>query len=150
MSPELITQIWLWSGLVLMVLEIFLPGLVVVFLGLANVTIALLRWFNIVEGSIETWGWWFVLSTIYLLVLRTIFARFLPGDTRKEVTSEEAWEMGTVVQVIEPVTEKEMNGRVRYSGTTWPARALDGKIETGESAQIIAKEGIGYLIRRPD
>lgn len=146
----MVTQIWFFSGFVLIVLEIFLPGLVVIFLGLANVTIAALRYAGIIEGDLATFGWWFVIAMAYVVFLRSLAAKFVPSISHKAVTADEAWIMGDQVEAISDINEENMDGRVRYQGTSWPAKMLEGRLKPGEKGHIVSREGIGFLIRLPE
>ena len=49
MSPDTITWRWLVGGIILLASELFLPGLVAMFLGLSAMVVALLRWLGVID-----------------------------------------------------------------------------------------------------
>ena len=51
MSPDTLTWIWLIGGFVLIGLELFLPGLISAFFGIAAILVALLRWTGLISGN---------------------------------------------------------------------------------------------------
>ncbi len=148
MAPQQITLVWFWVGVVLIVCEFFLPGLVVIFLGLAATSVAALRWFGLLESHPGSFTAWFFLSVAYLLLLRQLVTRFFPGEAGREVTDEDAVNLGREVEVIESVSDANMKGRIRFSGSSWPARSLNGDIPAGSRARILTRENIGYIVEK--
>ena len=146
MSPDVITWIWFVIGLALMVLELFLPGLVVCFLGLGAVLVACLRWIGLflpLEQSILAW---FITSIALLLGLRHLLVRYLPADKSYSFTDEDVEAAGMIVDVTREVISGESSGRVRYAGTTWPAVTREGKIPAGQKAKLLYRENLVWSV----
>lgn len=147
-TGTIITLVWLIAGVLLVASEVFVPGLVAVFLGLSAMVVAGVRWLGLVEGLGTSFAVWLVSSFVMVAVLRGAVKKLLPSGTTKESTNEELAAAGTVVEVLQPCDDEDMEGRIRFQGTTWPAKCLDGKIAAGEKAQIVFrdKEGLGWVI----
>lgn len=142
------TKFWLITGGVLILLEFLLPGLVVVFLGMAALTTAL----AIANGwatSIYSVSLTFVISSLfYLVFLRHLVTRFLPAETKKVETDEDKLLLGKEVTVLTTVNTANSEGRVKYSGTTWPARSEDTILYPGDKGIITGRENIALLIKK--
>ena len=80
MDIDTITWLWLICGLVLMVSEIFVPGLVVVFLGLSAILVAAGRWLGFIDGLMNSFTFWFVFSLMSVLGIRGLINKLLPGN----------------------------------------------------------------------
>lgn len=143
-----ITWIWVGSGFLFIFVELFFPGLVMLFLGLASLTIALMRFAGYVPGFMTTFTIWFFLSLLYVLFLRNFVAKIFPSDEKREVTEEDLLIYGKEVTVVKQLNDENMEGRVRYSGTEWPAQSYEGSLEPGEKGTILHREGIGFIIKK--
>lgn len=149
MEPgTILTIVWLVAGLLLIGSEVFLPGLVAVFLGAAALIVAGARWIGLIEGLGASLVVWLVSSTALILGLRGAVRRLLPAETSREEIDEALTAYGTEVEVVKTVTEDGMDGRIRYQGTSWPAMSSDGTIEPGRRARLLYrdKEGIGWVV----
>ena len=136
---------WLIIGLMLVFLQLAVPGHVLFFFG-----------FGALVTSVVTWLYTFSLalqlvvlistSIVFLLCFKKIIQNksILPvpkegGEEREEdadVLLAVAGEKGVVSSTIAPPAE----GRIKYSGTFWRASA-DEKIEEGEIIAIVRRQG---------
>ncbi len=148
MEESTVTWIWFVSGLVLIGIEFFMPGLVIIFIGLASLTIAAMRHWGFVYDFQTTFTLWFILSVLYVVLLRHFVSIFLPSSEKKAETDEESLVQGKTALVTQKINHETMEGRIRYSGTEWPARALEGPIEPGSEISILKREGIGFLVQK--
>ena len=146
MSEELITWIWLLGGLFLMLIELFLPGLVVVFLGAAAVLVAGLRWSGIVEDLPASLGVWMALSVLLVLTIRKAARRWLPSESHRDLADEDADAFGEPVEVIEECSADAPTGRIRYQGTTWPAMTIEGRLLAGQKARLVYRDNIAWIV----
>lgn len=139
---------WLIAGGVLVLLEFFMPGLVVVFLGLGA----------LLTGGVIYLGWihnpfyillCFLLASIAMLAkLRGLILRLYPSDIEKSETDEEALVVGQEAHAISHITAHDFSGRIRFAGTTWSARSVESDIHQGATVEIVGRENIHYLVRR--
>ena len=137
---------WIVAGVVLIVLELIVPGMVLVFLGAGALLVALLVWLGLVQTWVASITTWFIASLVLLLVLRGFLQRFISGDAETQSTDEEFDIYGKVVDVVEAIgPDKE--GRIRYRGTTWQAACYDNTLEAGTKAQIVCRENLIWIVQ---
>ena len=137
---------WIVAGVVLIVLELIVPGMVLVFLGAGALLVALLVWLGLVQTWVASITTWFIASLVLLLVLRGFLQRFISGDAETQSTDEEFDIYGKVVDVVEAIgPDKE--GRIRYRGTTWQAACYDNTLEAGTKAQIVCRENLIWVVQ---
>ena len=140
-------EIWALIGVGLIVAEFALPGLILVFLGLAALTVALLMAvgeFPTLAGQMTAFG---VASVAYLLGLRSLFRRWLTG--RREETGDGS---GVVARLEGQRVEGLAGfaggrGRVLLNGVKWDAESEDA-LSAGEAAIVEGKDGIRLQVRK--
>jgi membrane protein implicated in regulation of membrane protease activity len=54
--------------------------------------------------------------------------------------------MDQIVDVIEDINEDDNSGKIRFDGTSWRARSLDGTIKAGEKVRIRYRENITWIV----
>lgn len=136
---------WIVAGAVLIVLELIVPGMVLVFLGAGALLVALFVWLGLVQTWAASITTWFIASLALLLVLRGFFQRFMSGDTETQSTDEDVDAYGEVVDVVEAIGPNQ-EGRIRYRGTTWQAACYDHTLEAGTKAQIVCRENLIWIV----
>ena len=136
---------WIVAGVVLLVLELVVPGAVLVFLGAGALLVALLIWLGLIQTWVTSITAWFIVSLLLLLILRSLFQRFVSGDTERQSTDEDLDAYGEVVEVAETIAPGE-EGRIRFRGTTWQAVCYDHTLEVGTKAQIICRENLIWTV----
>lgn len=146
MNVETITWAWLIAGIILMLAEKIVPGLVVIFLGLAAVLVAAARWLGWIEGLLDSFTYWFVLSLVIVLGLRGIVSRVFPSEISLSPSSSDEDAIGRIVEVIEEIGSDHDNGRIRFRGTTWQARSEFGRVFPSQKAKIIARDNIVWIV----
>ncbi len=146
MSSDWMTMAWLIGGALLVLAELVLPGLVALFLGLAAILVAGLRWLGLVESLPATLASWMGLSVALTFGLRRWMMRLMPGERRRSVTDEGVQALGTIVEVTEAVSEDHTRGRIRYQGTTWPAQSTNGALPKGAKAQLVVRREMVWWV----
>ena len=146
MDVETITWLWLICGLVLMVSEILVPGLVVLFLGISAVLVAVGRWFGLIDGILNSFTLWFVLSLTTILGLRGIISRFVAGNVSHKSLDEVQDAIGQLVEVIEEIASDHCDGRIRFRGSTWRAQTKRGRILPGQQAKIQGRKSMIWIV----
>jgi membrane protein implicated in regulation of membrane protease activity len=138
---------WLVFGVVLVVAEVLLPGLVSVFVGLGALTVAGLLHFNYIDSVVSQLLTWFVSSTVYIFSLRLLVMRYYPTDTEKQNIDEDQAMIGQVAEVVEDIL-KEENGRIRLGEGTWKADSEDGQvIKAGGKVEVIGRKNITWIVK---
>jgi membrane protein implicated in regulation of membrane protease activity len=122
------------------------PGLVVVFLGLAAVLVGFGRWLGVWDSAMGSLTAWFVLSIVMLVVLRSLVARWLPGDVTVQPTDEDTEALGSIVEVVAEVNATDQRGRIRFQGSSWPAISLKGTLPAGQKVRLLARDNLAWVV----
>ena len=131
--------LWFALGLVLLLLELALPGLVIVFFGVGAWITALA--YLLFDLSFNSQLIVFILASILNLVLlrRLVLQKWsFPRYSRNELSEEF---IGKICTVVEQINPGPMGGKVFFRGTTWTAKA-NTNIPVGETVRIKSKESI--------
>ena len=146
LKPELI---WFLVGLLLLIFEFMLPGLIIAFFGVGAWLVALLCLLSdYVQGSINTQLIIFILASVLsLLCLRRWLKGIFMGHivSKQDMTENLEEFMGQRAVVIETITPKA-GGKVEFHGTNWAAFA-DVEIAEGSVVEIIGKENITLKVK---
>jgi membrane protein implicated in regulation of membrane protease activity len=139
--------IWFVAGLVLILSEFMLPGVVLVFFGAGAWLTALTSWLGLTPGwssQLLVFG----VSSVLLIVLlrRRLRLRFFghvggeqdPVDNLDELAGEHV----VVTRAVTP----EDGGQVEYKGAAWQARS-ETPLEVGQRAVVTAVDGITLIVR---
>src|SRR5687768_8757779 len=143
---ETITWIWLIAGIVLIATELFLPGLVVCFLGAAAIIVAVLRWFGLIPGLVESMTVWFITSIVLLIGLRHFLLKWIPSESTYDLTDEDIEAVGAIVDVVQTVSDSNQQGRIRFAGTTWPAVTREGTLLPGQKAKLLYRDNLVWVV----
>jgi membrane protein implicated in regulation of membrane protease activity len=146
LRPELI---WFLVGLVLLIMEFMLPGLIIFFFGVGAWIVAIVCLLSsYVQGSVNAQLLIFIISSVLsLLILRKwVKGVFLGHSGAKQDLKEDLKEfIGERAIVIEDISPKA-GGKVEFHGTNWEARA-DGDIAVGATVEIIGKDNITLKVK---
>jgi membrane protein implicated in regulation of membrane protease activity len=143
LKPE---YIWAMIGVLLLIMELFIPGLVIFFFGLGALLVAVLCLFWNISLNWQLLIF-LITSVVFLLGLRnwlkTIFSGF---SKRRENPSQNqpdfVGERVTVQQSITPIQP----GAVELHGTIWKARA-EVAIAAGTVVEIIGNENLTLVVK---
>ena len=147
---DLVTLAFVVVGALLLLSELFAPGLVALFLGVAALTVGGLRSIGLIESVAVSVFAWMGLSTALTVSLRNFVRKRLPGTSWKRLTDENVESLGQVVEVLESISEDEGSGRIRYQGTTWPATSTRGVIPKGRRAKLVVRQNLSWLVEPLD
>jgi membrane protein implicated in regulation of membrane protease activity len=142
-EPEVI---WCLVGLVLLLLEFVMPGLIVAFFGLGAWVVALVCLFT--EISINAQLIIFIVSSVVLLLL---LRRWLKGvffghvKSKQELTEDLKEYVGEKVIITEAILANR-RGKVEFHGTNWEAEA-DEEIAEGSLVEIVGKDNITLKVK---
>ena len=149
MNPENFFN-WFWwiLGFLLIILEFILPGLVVVFVGLGAITVAILKYWGIVDDIITQFLIWFISSIIYCFTLRILVVKMYPSDKKFHNIDEDNNIIGQAATVMN-VSDNKGNFRIKHSYSTWNARTKDGcEVKEGEEVIIIGRDSLTILVKK--
>ena len=138
--------IWCLIGLVLLLMEFVMPGLIVAFFGMGAWVVALVC--LVTEISINAQLIIFIVSSVVLLLvlrkwLKGVFFGHVKG--KQELTEDMKEYVGEKVVVTEAIGPSRP-GKVEFHGTNWEAEA-DEEIAAGSMVEIVGKENITFKVK---
>jgi len=143
-SPEII---WFVVGLVLMLSEFVMPGLIIAFFGIGAWVVAILC--IIIPGiTLNLQMFIFIIaSVVLLLALRKQLTKVFKGlEKQKNINAEDVDDfIGHRTTVIKSIA-KNKRGKVEFHGTAWDAEA-DEDIGEGQTVEIISKDSIVLKVK---
>ena len=143
LTPEVI---WFLVGLVLLVFEFILPGLIIGFFGVGAWIVAIVCLITDIGLNAQL-GIFIASSVLSLLVLR----RWLKGvflghaGSKQDLTQNLEEYVGQRAVVKEKILPK-LAGKVEFHGSHWVARA-DEEIAEGAVVEIVGKDNITLKVK---
>jgi membrane protein implicated in regulation of membrane protease activity len=143
LKPE---YVWAFIGLFLLIMEVFMPGLIVFFFGLGAliVAIACAVW----HIEINTQLILFIVTSVVLLIalrrwLKGVFMGFTSNSQDSEKNTQDfVGKKVIVIQAISPVAP----GMVELNGTNWNAAAQTA-IAVGAVVEIVGNDNLTLLVK---
>ena len=145
---DLYVYLWLAAGAIMIISELFAPGLIIVFLGASAITVAMLRATGILHSHAAEFFAFGVISLVYTMSFRSLLKKYFPSEKYYNWQDEDLEAHGQVVPVVTTVDSETSSGRIKYNGTSWPAKTLEGTINAGAEARILHRDNIGWLIEK--
>ena len=142
-KPELI---WFVIGLVLLLMEIALPGLVIFFFGIGAWVVSIACF--ITDISLDAQLLLFLISSIFMLLilrhrLKSLFYGF---SSSRDNMSEDMQEYVGHAAIVTQEIRGKVKGRVEFHGTNWDAVA-DGNIPVGTDVEIMSKDNLTFKVK---
>ena len=145
---NLALQVWLGFGILCILAELIVPGLVLIFIGLGALTVSLAMqqlWITDLSAQLILF---FISSLIYLFTLRILVVRILPSDVVKEDINEDHSSIGEIAIVVDDF-DNNGEGRVTYSDSSWPARCVQTKkLMKNDKVKITGRDNITWLVEK--
>jgi membrane protein implicated in regulation of membrane protease activity len=142
----LLFETWIILALILACAEFFIPGGILINLGIASFFVA----FGVKFGWLDTWIFtltvWFMLASALLFIVYFFTDKFLTDEKRVDNVYEEVDIYGKDVLVTEKIGPGTQAGRVEFQGTTWTALSDGSEITAGSHATIVCKENISLIV----
>ncbi|MEO1719239.1 MAG: NfeD family protein [Pseudomonadota bacterium] len=127
---------WLIGGVVLLILETVIPGVLLMWLGVAALIVGMLL--LVIDVS---WQWQFVmfaaLSVASVFVMRRWFSRSETADDNTGLNTSGSNFVGRTFVVAEPI--QNGRGRVRVGDTHWTAEGAD--VPAGTRVTVVSVRG---------
>lgn len=127
--------------------EFFLPGIILIFLGLGAWVTSFACWMGWVESSSAQTALFAASSVVLLIGLRRIFKGWLMGrsmDGTAEVDLEEF--LGKRARALESIAADGV-GKVEFKGVHWSAHSQDD-VPSGGTVVITGRDGLALRVRR--
>ena len=139
---------WVILGSILVFSELIVPGLIVIFLGMASFFVAFGIWMGWFVSLIDILTAWMLSSLVLIFSLRQVFARLAPGESVVSNMDEDKDAYGSIVEVLKTVGPHE-KGRIFFRGTSWEASSSQ-VIKTGEKAILKSRDLNMWIIEPMD
>ena len=143
--------IWLICGIALIMSEFFLPGIILVFFGIAAVIVSILTFFGLFESLTVQLVFFSVLSLVLLLGLRKFFKNWFVGRSKDVAQSSGGGEVdrdefqGKEVRVVSAIPAGGY-GKIELKGANWKATSEEALAE-GALVQVVRREGLTFHVQ---
>jgi Membrane protein implicated in regulation of membrane protease activity len=135
-----IPVLWFLVGVGLAFLELATPGFVILFFGLAAITVSLVVW--LCPALSFTWqlGIFMILTIGYIVFLRSWLKNMLVGKTSNEGGDPDSEVVGQQTTVVEAIPANG-EGKVEVFGTNWRAVAAT-PLAVGTRVRVAAQNNL--------
>ena len=139
--------LWMYAGTLLMLMELLVPGFVVLFFGLSAMTVGLCR-FAFGEAFDMSWqlAAFSAFSILYIVFLRRWFRKVFYGDVERskaDFGNENVGRIGRVTAAVNP----PVSGRVMLGDAEWTAVA-DEPVPAGADVKVVAQENLTVRVEK--
>ncbi|MBU1638019.1 NfeD family protein [bacterium] len=140
--------VWFIIALILMLLELAVPGVLLVFFGIGALVTSLLSWIGVLQSTTAELLVFLFVSVVSLLLLRKKMQRTFRGKTKsvKDAELELDEFIGKTARVVEAINPSEQRGKVEFRGANWEAQA-DVPIEPGTAVEIISRKNLTLIVK---
>lgn len=146
MEYILFFETWIVLAILFASAEIFVPGGILLNLGIASLLVAI----GVQQQLLDTWTLtltaWFILASSLLFILYFVTKRFFNGKYTVDDIYKELDIYGKEVEVVEKIGPGTQAGRVAFQGTTWAALGDGSELVKGSHASIICKDNISLVV----
>lgn len=136
--------IWFLIGLGLVFAELAVPGVILIFIGVAAWLVAILDWCGVDSLSIQLWV--FGLASLGLVVFarRYVKSWFSGKETAAEGNLDEEF-VGKTVLVVKAITKGDF-GLVELKGAQWQATS-ETNLKEGEHALVVDRDNLTLRVK---
>lgn len=146
METDLLTWIFLGGGILLVILELILPGGLALFLGFSGLSVGLLRILGILSGTGTSIAVWLILSVALTILIRPFLNKYFKPESYTKYADEDYEAMDQIAVVTETVNEDDNTGKIKLDGTIWRARSLEGQIKAGKEVRIRYRDNTTWIV----
>lgn len=137
---------WLLFGVILILLEFFAPGVILVFFGLGAVIASLTTWCGLTPDLSEQTMVFGTSSLVLLFGLRHFVKKWFVGHTDHAGGNHDDDFTGKEARVLIALPGDNHDGRVEIKGAEWKARSA-APIPAGSVVIIERREGLTFYVR---
>ena len=143
LKPELI---WFLIGLLLLLAEFAIPGLIILFFGLGAWIVAGVCLLTDISLNVQL-GIFIGSSVLSLVLLRSWLKGMFMGHVKgKQDLTEDLQEFVRERAVVTQAIAPKRPGKVELHGTNWTAEA-DMEIQEGAAVEIVAKDNLTLKVK---
>ena len=137
--------IWFLAGIALMLLELALPGLILIFFGIAAWVVSLASYLGLVSGLSAQCLLFTIATILSLVLLRKYVKNWFVGDSKDEGGELATEFIGKVVRVTKAIPGGSSRGKVELKGAEWNAFSENPHAE-GEMVKVIERDGLNLTV----
>jgi len=140
---------WFLLGIALMVIELIMPGFVVIFFGIGALMTAIVSYFGVTDNIIYQIIIFLATSVITLVLFRKKWSSSFKGNVARKIQKGESIDniIGQKALVTEEIVPGKLNGKVEFNGTLWEAQSEE-HIKPGEVAEIISRKDLKLIVKK--
>ncbi|WP_111640752.1 NfeD family protein [Marinimicrobium alkaliphilum] len=137
--------LWILIGLVLLISELFAPGLIAIFFGIGALIVGLLVAVGVLDSLASQLVVFSLLSLAALFGLRRQCKRWMHGGVfgRSSKNLDDTGFVGTRVKVLSDFVQG--TGTVQLHGAKWDAES-DEPLKAGDAAWVLRNKGIQLTV----
>ena len=143
---EFLTWLFLAGGIVLMILELAIPGGVAFFLGLSGLAVGLLRFVGILSDPVWAVSAWLLTSVALTIAIRPLIRKYLKPESSFKLADEDYEAMDQIAIVTDELNDIDNSGRILFNGVSWQARSVEGRIPAGKEVVIRHRENTTWVV----
>jgi membrane protein implicated in regulation of membrane protease activity len=139
--------LWMLVGIVLIITELLVTGIVAVFFGIAAIITGLLLQFGLIETLAMQYASFGIISVATLVLARKRMTHWFRGNTKDKTEQSPSFQqdIGERATVINDF--QHGCGRVTLNGVSWTASSAE-ELKAGEPVWVISNEGIRLTVSR--
>ena len=139
--------IWVIAGILMILAEFIVPGLIVIFFGTSALITGLVMAWGLPSGNGIPFILFSVLAIVQIAVLRRVFKPWFLGGSVDDDSALEEY-IGHEAVVLSGFEDGAVRGQVDFKGTTWTARLENPEAvpAKGERVRITARDGLTLTI----
>jgi inner membrane protein len=139
---------WFILGVAFFIIEMAVPGFVLMFFGIGAWITAILTWIGILPSIPLQIGVFIVSSVVTLFLFRTKLSNYFKGRISGKAEPEDVLTSvkGQKAVVKKEILPGEVIGKVEFNGTLWNAEA-DEQIAEGSVVEIIERKNLVLKVK---
>ena len=137
--------IWFLLGIGLMLLELALPGLVLIFFGIAAWIVSLASYLGLVSGLSSQCMLFSIATLVSLALLRKYVKNWFVGESKDEEGELDTEFIGKVVRVTKAIPGGSSRGKIELKGAEWNAFS-ENPHAVGEMVKVTERDGLNLTV----
>lgn len=141
---EIEALIWTVAGILLILAEFLVPGLIVIFFGTSALLVGIALYLGLPTGNGIPFLCFSVLSVLQVIFLRRYFKGLFVGRSLGNAEALEEF-IGHEAVVVSGFNDGNLRGKVEFKGTNWSAHS-DCPLKAGDRVKITARDGLNLTV----
>jgi inner membrane protein len=140
--------LWFLVGLAFVLMELIMPGFVVIFFGVGAWIVAIGIWAGILESFTSQLFVFLVASLLSLVLFRKQGKKYFEGKVTGRLLKDQEVDdvKGEKAIVVASITPNAVGGKVEFHGTMWEAES-DVPIEKGKVVEIVGRVNLVLKVK---